>query len=38
MQSSATIFPINHPKRVRRETRSWKHRTKRAHQNRIVQM
>lgn len=38
MQSSATIFPISHPKRVRRETRSWKHRSKKVTQYRIVRM
>ena len=38
MQSSATIFPIIHPKRVRRETRSWKHKGKRVSQYRIVSM
>ena len=38
MQTSRTIFPIPHPKRVRKEIRSWKHRTKRVHQSRIVSM
>ena len=38
MQSSRVVFPIIHPKRRRRATQSWKHRTKRAHQNRIVTM
>lgn len=38
MQSSQNIFPIVHPKRVRRETRSWKHRSKKVTQYRIVNM
>lgn len=39
MQSSRTIFPIVHPKRrFRKEVRSWKHRTKRVHQSRLVTM
>lgn len=38
MQTSRTIFPIPHPKRFRKEIRSWKHRTKRVHQSRIVSM
>lgn len=38
MQSSRTVFPIQHPKRIRKEIRSWKHRTKRVHQSRIVSM
>lgn len=38
MQTSQTIFPIIHPKRLRRPNKSWKHKGKRVSQYRIVSM
>ena len=39
MQMSVQLIPIIHPKRrFRRPAKSWKRRTKRVHQNRVVDM